>query len=241
MARPPKPNLNVEDRRILLRRRALFLSAAVAATACGAGSNQAPKDASAVNVGPVTAEPTEESAKPPKRNTPVGCRRTATHRGAVRRDGHRPPHVRAFEEGSDPAANQRHGSGQQHAQLQACSNVGSDAAVEQLAQAYSTASHLVSELTPLCPGSSEQAKQYEAVVKEQQDFFNAKLKLYRDEMMKRMSRDGDFSDRFSAALSRANAFAAVGVSRLRRLVALRAPPDSAPKTVAISRSSQAPR
>ncbi len=204
MTRPPKTNANDDDRRVLLRRRALFLSAAVAATACGSGGAKAPEDPSAVNVEPIAGEPTEGSAKPPKRNTPP--------------DAAAPPPIETPADASDQARHMYKHLQKAVTRIQVdvaglarsmlnCSlkQCQSDPAVEQLARAYATASHLISELTPLCPGSSQEAKDYETVVKEQQGFFRAKLKLYRDEMMKRMSRDGDFSDRFGAALSRANA------------------------------------
>ncbi len=187
----------------MLRRRALFLSAAVAASACGGGTPTS-KDASVVKVQPVVGQPESDPARPPKRNPPT--------------DASAPPPIEIPADASEEARRMYEHLKKSVARLQfrtatLVTNLlrcnlqfcQSDAVIELLAQWYSTTSHGVSELTPACRGSSPQAKAYERVVKEQQDFFTAQLEAYREVLIRRMDGDPDFPDRFDAALTRADA------------------------------------
>ncbi|HMR77349.1 MAG TPA: hypothetical protein PKD61_19705 [Polyangiaceae bacterium] len=198
------PSMNDDDRRILLRRRALFVSAALAATACG-GSKPAPKpQPGAVEVTPVASNAPTESGTAPERNPAP--------------DLAAPPEIVIPADASEDALRMYAHLKKQVARTQVdvagvarsmltCNvdDCRSDAAVERLARAHAAALQTVGALEPLCPGSSEHGHRYAEVVREQQAFFEAKLKSYTSELHKRMHAVSDFAERFRAASLRANA------------------------------------
>ncbi len=194
--------MNDEDRRILLKRRALFVSAALAASACGASGPATANATPPVEVAPVGSTATPETSKPPKREV----------------DASAPPDIVVPAGASDTARNMYTHLKKSVTRVQievaalarsmlTCTtdSCQSDAAVEELARAFASTQFLVGELTPHCPGSSEQGRKYQEAVEEQQKFFKAKLERYRTGLLKRMARVDDFSDRFRAATLRADA------------------------------------
>jgi hypothetical protein len=196
--------MNDEDRRILLRRRALFMGAALAATACG-GAKATPQDpSSAPEILPVTTAAPAASGTAPVRETKL--------------ESDAPPAIVIPADASEDARRMYAHLKQQVARAQpevagvassmltcTADECRSDAAVERLASTHAAALHLVGALEPLCPGSSEHGKAYAAIVKEQQEFFEAKLNGYVAQLLERMGSVSDFGDRFRAAQARANA------------------------------------
>jgi hypothetical protein len=195
--------VNDDDRRILLKRRALFVSAALAATACGASGPGPTTSPSSVDVAPVgsgNGEPTPapvretsvDPAAPPEIVVPAGASDTARNMYA-----HLKTQVTRLQ--TEVAAVARN--------MLTCDpdRCQTDAAIEDLARAFASTRFLLEELSPHCPGSSEHGKAYQEVVEQQQAFFEAKLELHRKGLLEQMRSVGDFPERFRAATLRANA------------------------------------
>ncbi|MEZ4221292.1 MAG: hypothetical protein R3B13_10195 [Polyangiaceae bacterium] len=192
------------DRRKLLERRALFLSAAMAA-ACGAAQPQ-PKESNE----PVTVE------SPAVTSTSIQVEPAPTARAQRGEDA--PPDVVIPDDASERLRNMYVALQRKVAEIQAdvgtladqidgcaATDCVSDSAVEGWGLSFSTLTSRVVHLEPLCPGSSEAARAYSQAVKKQQAFLNARLAHYRSELVKGAGTGSDFAERFERAVARSNA------------------------------------